>query len=422
MSALQLVNGHVGPPDSWPRLDPDALYGVIGDAVRSVAPHTEADPAAILMSLLCASGISIGPGPRIHAGLEPQPARLQVWIVGDSALGRKGSSWGAARTVMEYADEELLTSRVLSGFGSGEALVDAAADPDARDCRLLILAREGGQLLSIIQRKGDTTSTVLRESYDTDTLAVRSRVKTSVAKLTHIGLIAHITPADLVNGMSDTQIRNGFANRGLFCMSRRSKLLPRGAPAPVEVNRAGRCLGDAIRKARGLLAASFDETTGYAWDLAYESFGSDAPSPTLRDMEARGDMHCLRIAMLFAILDGTAIIGRPHLNAALAVWAYCRDSARHLFGPNGSVEESREMTTQQRDAKKFEDDLSSLDEALRLAGQLSGTDQRSVFSGNRTSAYVGRLRKELISRGQAVEQVEPPSVGRPKRLLVAVER
>lgn len=421
MSALHLVesNGQVG---GWPRLDDDALHGPVGDAVRLVAPHTEADPAAILLSLLCVSGVSIGPGPRIHAGLEPQPCRLQVWIVGDSALGRKGSSWGACRTVMEFADEELLSKRVLSGFGSGEALVDAAADDTANDCRLLLLAREGGQLLSVIQRKGDTTSTVLRESYDTDTLAVRSRVKTSVAKLTHIGLIAHITPADLVHGLSDTQIRNGFANRGLFCMSKRSKLLPRGAPAPADVTDAGRRLGAAIRRARTLLAVRFEETAGYGWDLAYSSFGEGAPSPTLRDLEARGDMHCLRLAMIFALLDGTPIIERSHLNAALAVWQYCRDSARFLFGPEGAVEDTRELTTQQRDIKKFEDDLVLLDDALREAGELSGTDQRAVFSGNRSSAYVGRLRKELISRGQAIEQVAPPSVGRPKRTLVAVDR
>lgn len=420
MSALHLVEPN-GLADGWPTLDPSALYGVVGDAVRAVLPHTEADPAAILLSLLCATGVSIGPGPRIYAGLEAQPTRLQIWVTGESALGRKGSSWGAARSVMEIADEELMSKRVLSGFGSGEALVDAVADEETRDCRLLLLAREGGQLLSVMQRKGDTTSTVVRESYDTDTLAVRSRAKTSVAKMTHIGLVAHITPADLVGGMSETQIRNGFANRGLFCMSRRSKLLPHGNPIPLEVTGIARRLGDAIRKARTMTLVKFDEMTSHQWALVYEGFGSDAPSPLLRDLEARGDMHCLRLAMLFAILDGTNVIRHPHLNAALSVWNYCRDSARYLFGPEGAMEDVRELGESARLRKRFEDDLSKLDEALRDQGRLTGEEQRAVFSRNRSASYVGSLRKELIARGQAAEVAEN-SGGRPRRLLVVVER
>jgi hypothetical protein len=40
----------------------------------------------------------------------------------------------------------------------------------------------------------------------------------------------------------------------------------------------------------------------------------------------------MRLAMLYALLDGTNIVGRPHMEAALAVWEYCEASARHIFG------------------------------------------------------------------------------------------
>lgn len=422
------TNGHVPAPATsaayaWPTLDAGALYGIVGEAVRAVAPYTEADPAAILLTLLCLSGISIGPGPRIHAGLEPQPGRLQVWVVGESAVGRKGSSWGAARSIMTIADDGLMANRVLSGFGSGEALVDAAADPEARDCRLVVLAREGGQLLSIISRRGDTTSTVLRETYDTDNLAVRSRNKTSVTALAHIGLVAHITPADLVGMLTETQIRNGFANRGLFVASRRPHLIPRGRPAPAEVDVIAGRLGDAIRRGRSLGAVSFETAAGDAWDAAYARFGSDAPSPLLADLEARGDMHTLRLAMIFALLDGSALIEVCHLEAALAVWRYCRDSARYVFGVDGAMDEARELSEVGRERKRFEDDLARLEEALRSSGSLTGTEQRALFS-NRAggkSSYLGKLRKELISRGLAVERPQN-SGGRPRQVLVVVER
>lgn len=405
----------------WPILDPLALHGVLGEAVREIGPFTEADPAAILATLVTLTGISIGGGPRVHAGLEPQPARLQLWIVGESALGRKGSSWGAARTIMETADAEMMDNRVLSGFGSGEALVDAAADDASRDCRLVVLAREGGRLLSIMSRLGDTTSAVLRDSYDTDNLAVRSRAKTSVAKQAHIGIVVHITPADLVSQLSDTQIRNGVANRALFCASRRPHLIPRGRPVPPDVSRIACDLGGAIARARGLVNVDFDEAAGAMWDEMYADFGVSAPTPELADLEARGDMHCLRLAMIFALVDGTRLIGTVHLDAALALWRYCRDSARYLFGPDGANEAVRPLSEAGRAAKRLEDDLATLDGALAEAGQLTGREQSRVFSGHRTAAYLGRLRKELILRGQAAEFTEDTG-GRPRRLLVRVER
>src|SRR6202167_6767963 len=49
------------PPN--PTLREAALYGVAGMAVRALAPHTEAHPAAILLQLLAAFGNAVGPAP-----------------------------------------------------------------------------------------------------------------------------------------------------------------------------------------------------------------------------------------------------------------------------------------------------------------------------------------------------------------------
>ena len=40
----------------------------------------------------------------------------------------------------------------------------------------------------------------------------------------------------------------------------------------------------------------------------------------------------MRLACLYAVLDGTNVIRVEHLKAALAVWRYCEDSARYIFG------------------------------------------------------------------------------------------
>jgi hypothetical protein len=55
------------PPPSVPPhpiLSEAALYGVAGMAVRALAPHTEAHPAAILLQLLAVFGNAVGPAPR----------------------------------------------------------------------------------------------------------------------------------------------------------------------------------------------------------------------------------------------------------------------------------------------------------------------------------------------------------------------
>jgi hypothetical protein len=40
----------------------------------------------------------------------------------------------------------------------------------------------------------------------------------------------------------------------------------------------------------------------------------------------------MRLAMLYALLDGASSIAAAHLQAALAVWEYCEASARCIFG------------------------------------------------------------------------------------------
>ena len=46
----------------------------------------------------------------------------------------------------------------------------------------------------------------------------------------------------------------------------------------------------------------------------------------------RGEAQTIRLALLYAVLDGSDKIKVVHLKAALALWKYCEDSARYIFG------------------------------------------------------------------------------------------
>jgi hypothetical protein len=47
---------------------------------------------------------------------------------------------------------------------------------------------------------------------------------------------------------------------------------------------------------------------------------------------ARAEAIVMRLATIYAVLDGRTQVGVVHLRAALAVWRYCEESARYVFG------------------------------------------------------------------------------------------
>jgi hypothetical protein len=46
----------------------------------------------------------------------------------------------------------------------------------------------------------------------------------------------------------------------------------------------------------------------------------------------RAEAQVLRLSVIYALLDSSRVIQLPHLMAALAVWDYCEESARYIFG------------------------------------------------------------------------------------------
>src|SRR6516225_5615343 len=84
----------------WPIVDPAALYGLPGEVVRTIGPHTEADPVAILAQYLVATGNAIGRGPHYRVEGDRHGTNLYAVLVGDTAKARKGTGWGRVRQIM----------------------------------------------------------------------------------------------------------------------------------------------------------------------------------------------------------------------------------------------------------------------------------------------------------------------------------
>src|SRR5580704_6665799 len=76
-----------------PVLQPAALYGLTGEFVNTILPHTEADAAALLMNFLVAYGSMIGHGPAFPVEGVLHNANLYFVQVGKTSKGRKGTAY-----------------------------------------------------------------------------------------------------------------------------------------------------------------------------------------------------------------------------------------------------------------------------------------------------------------------------------------
>ena len=87
----------------------------------------------------------------------------------------------------------------------------------------------------------------------------------------HIGILAHITPQELLGSLDRTDAANGWANRIIWVATRRSKLLPDSGRLPVkERKRLARRLRKALKFARTVDEIRRDPEARDLWHEVYE--------------------------------------------------------------------------------------------------------------------------------------------------------
>jgi hypothetical protein len=400
---------------SWPELDPAALYGLAGDVVRAIEPHCEADPVAILANTLTAFGSVAGRGAFAQVGGDEHHLKLFIGLVGETAKGRKGTSWGPVRGLLEDVDPGWAGERVVGGLSSGEGLIYAVRDEvrgirkdeevildrGEPDKRLLVLEGELAGVLKVMGREGNTLSPVIRQAWDGDRL--RTMTKNSPTKSTgaHISIIGHVTKAELLRHLGETEAANGFANRFLWLMVRRSKELPFGG----EWKTPGalvRRLDAAVRFARTPRVVKWGESARDQWAEVYGPLSEGRPG-LFGAVTGRAEAQTLRLATLYAAMDQSASIERKHLEAALALWDYAEESARYIFG-DATGDPVADAILQ----------------ALRNAGDrgLTRTEIRDLFKRHQGAERINAALGELLRLGRVGRETEQTG-GRPTERWVA---
>lgn len=339
---------------SWPAtLKEDALHGLAGELVQVIAPHTEADPAAILLQVLVSFGALVGRGPHVKVEGDKHHANLNALIVGDTSKARKGTSWGRVRQIYEPIGQGTSEGwpKVVHGLSSGEGLkwevrdaikkhehdgactVERIVDSGVADKRLLVVEAEFAQVLRQCVRSGNTLSPTLRCAWDGLPLQTLTKNDPITATGAHISIIGHIVADELRAELTQTDSANGFANRFLFMCAQRSKKLPFGGedlPEQVISQFAAR-IARAAGTARTRQEMKMDDGARAIWEEVYGKLSEGKPG-LIGAVTARAEAQCLRLALVYALMDEADSIQGEHLLAALAVWDRCEDSAGYIFG------------------------------------------------------------------------------------------
>lgn len=336
-------------------LAPEASYGLVGEFVRLVSPHTEADLPALSAQLLAYFGNAVGHRPFYCVGAARHHPVEFTALVGETSVARKGTSEAEVRRPF-LLSTNLWTKRITTGLSSGEGLIHAVRDPvqkmklvrekgraptyrvvvvdeGVQDKRLLVIETELGRVLRVMDREGNTLSATLREAWDCHSpLQILTKNSPAMATNAHISVVGHITKAELVRYLDRTETANGFGNRFLWIAVRRSKFLPDGGSlTDSDVGEFTAKLRDRLKMATAVEEMRRDDHARAMWYAEYPRLTTGRYG-LFGAVTGRAEAHVLRLSMIFALTDGSGVIRVPHLAAALAVWKYAEASARFIFG------------------------------------------------------------------------------------------
>ncbi|MGH9368310.1 MAG: DUF3987 domain-containing protein, partial [Thermoanaerobaculia bacterium] len=403
----------VGEP--WPVLRDEALHGLAGDVVRTIDPHTEADPAAVLAHFLVMFGNAVGPTPHVRVGADLHRANLFAVAVGSTSRGRKGTSEGQARRLLSGADAEWAKSQIVHGLSTGEGLISTVRDEvpagpgqaavPAPDRRLLVIEPEFASTLRVMRRDGNSLSGIIRQAWDSGDLRVMTRKDPIRSTGSHISIIGHVTGTELVRHMDSTETDNGFANRFLWLKVKRSKELPDGGQLtdrdlfPLSERTAAAL--DSSR--RGVPERRRSPEAAQLWREAYKTLSAEHPG-LFGAVTSRAEAQVTRLSLVYALLDSSREIEVEHLKAALASWDYASTSASLIFGDLlGDPIADRIL------------------KELRASDGLARTDISALFGRNISAAAIERALLTLADLKLArSERVATSGRGRPAERWLAL--
>ena len=342
--------------EGWPeRLGQEAYYGLAGDIVRTIEPHSESDPVALLIQTLVMFGNVLGRTAHFAVEADKHYTNEYCLLVGKTSKARKGLALNQVLRCFRNVDSEWLDERKVTGLSSGEGLIWAVRDPIEKqepvrdrgrivnyetvitdhgidDKRLMVIEPEFASVLRVMGRDGNNLSPVIREAWDSGDLSTLTKNSPAKSTAAHTSIIGHITADEFRRYLDRTEAANGFMNRFLVICVSRSKLLPEGGNLRDEdLKLLAKQLSSAVNFARRTKRIKFDRDALTLWYDVYPELSEGRPG-LLGAMTGRSEAHTVRLALIYALLDESRVIQKIHLQAALELWRYAEASVAFVFG------------------------------------------------------------------------------------------
>ncbi|HEY6769566.1 MAG TPA: DUF3987 domain-containing protein [Candidatus Sulfotelmatobacter sp.] len=351
--------------------------------MKTIEPHTEADPAALLVQTVTAFGNMIGRNPHFVVEATRHAANIFSALVGISSKSRKGTSWGYELELFSLVDSSWARKRVQPGLSTGEGLIQSLAELDSQDRRLLVFEDEMSAVLRVMSRWGNTLSTTLRRAWDCQPLHVMTRDRPLRVSNPHVSIVAQTTHHDIHRYLGQSDIFNGFANRFLWVCVKRSKFLPNGGG--LEKKQFATLAGEVRRSATFATKQKqigLSKHAAQLWEKEYSTLSADVPG-LVGAATSRAEAQVRRLAMIYALMERCPEVKTRHLEAGLAVWKYCNDSAHFIFADRLEISFDNRLLSILRDSHR----------------SLTRTEISSALGRHTSSDMISRTLHDLRAKG-----------------------
>jgi len=359
-----------------PELDPLALHGVLKEACEVSTRFSEASKVAVAANIISTFSAIVGRTAYQHIGDGVCHARPFFLLTGKTGKARKGTSeytpkrlFDAVETMLgeDYTPAKRHEGGLSTGEGLGWTIRDDTLDEDGelveagvKDKRLYISEAEFAGTMAAASREKNNLSATIRTAWDGKTISPLVKNAKWCTTNPHIIITGHITSAELLDRMTDVDAQSGFMNRFVILHIVRPKLVPLPKRTPdADVQRIAALFAEAVIFARGNDEQANDglemklspDAINY-WCGRYKALTKE-DNGLAGVLLVRTEIYCRMFAMIFALLDKSAIIEVEHIKAALAWIKYWRDSVRYIFQTLAAKAEANKMNDTAKSVYEF---------------------------------------------------------------------
>jgi hypothetical protein len=395
------------PIGNWPESLADAaLYGIFREIVDTFTSRSEVDPVGLLVHALAFAGSAIGSSAHIRVASDRHHMNIFAVTVGETAKARKMSAFNHVHQLFRIAVPAWVHDSLETGLSSGEGVIHSvrqrAGAQITSDPTLLVFEPEFGSVLRVMQRQGNTLSPVLRQAWDGTALGVLTRRDPLKAPVSHISLIGHITRLELTDLITRRDIFGGLANRILWvCVRRHAVRSDLGGIPDALLRVLAQKVKSAVHEAENIGKLTFSAEAQRKWDEIYPGLSLDQPG-LLGAVTSRAEAQVLRLAGIYALMSEQRHVQEAHLEAALAVWRHCQQSAAVIFGS--------------KQDESLEGKILKL--LVNAAGGLTRTDISEAFHNHKSTSEISGALQLLEGKGH-VRRVVGRTAGRSAEVWLA---